>query len=202
MSDVSKTDLLIKLSSLFSKRFTLEELAVLAASAGLEYENVVGQTLDLKAVNLLQMAFRHNKLEALMSAARKARPAAPWPVSAGDLPNCPYKGLFAFQEEDEPLFFGRELFSEHLAARVEQQELTAVVGPSCSGKSSVVFASLIPKLRRQQTWRIIKMRPGNNPYQSLASTLLPFYKLKQDDIDRLIQSKKLTTAFMDGTLTL
>ena len=46
----SETDLLlIELRSLFSKRFTLEELAVLANDAGLEFENVEGQTRDLKA---------------------------------------------------------------------------------------------------------------------------------------------------------
>jgi serine/threonine protein kinase len=31
-------------------------------------------------------------------------------------PECPYRGLYAFQEEDAPFFFGRETFTEQLVA--------------------------------------------------------------------------------------
>jgi serine/threonine protein kinase len=62
-------------------------------------------------------------------------------------PLCPYRGLYTFREEDAPFFFGREAFTEQLVAAVDRQALVAVIGPSGSGKSSVVFAGLVAQLR-------------------------------------------------------
>ncbi|MCB0163775.1 MAG: PD40 domain-containing protein [Anaerolineae bacterium] len=51
--------------------------------------------------------------------------------------------------------------------------MVAVLGASGSGKSSIVFAGLIPVLRREGNWLIADFRPGNNPILSLAGTLIP-----------------------------
>ena len=63
----------------------------------------------------------------------------------------PYKGLRAFEEADAADFVGREGLVSQLVARMADQEPTsrmlAVVGPSGSGKSSVVSAGLVPALR-------------------------------------------------------
>ncbi|NJO53344.1 MAG: hypothetical protein HC840_32480, partial [Leptolyngbyaceae cyanobacterium RM2_2_4] len=56
----------------------------------------------------------------------------------------PYKGLSAFQEPDAPHFFGREALAEKLTQVVYQRPLVAIIGASGSGKSSLVFAGLIP----------------------------------------------------------
>jgi WD40 repeat protein/class 3 adenylate cyclase/energy-coupling factor transporter ATP-binding protein EcfA2 len=64
-----------------------------------------------------------------------------------DVP-CPYKGLLPFEPEDSELYFGREQLVEELAGRLEQSSFLAVVGPSGSGKSSLVRAGLVPALRR------------------------------------------------------
>ncbi|MBD2337486.1 CHAT domain-containing protein [Calothrix sp. FACHB-156] len=90
--------------------------------------------------------------------------------SLGAIANCPYRGLAAFQEEDAPYFFGREAVTHQLVNAVKQKPLIAVVGASGSGKSSVVFAGLIPQLKqdRNRDWQIISFRPGNNPFESLA----------------------------------
>ena len=90
--------------------------------------------------------------------------------SLGAIANCPYRGLAAFQEEDTPYFFGREAVTHQLVNAVKQKPLIAVVGASGSGKSSVVFAGLIPQLKRDKNrdWQIISFRPGNNPFESLA----------------------------------
>ena len=61
---------------------------------------------------------------------------------------CPYRGLRPFREEDEPFFLGRDSFAETLTNAVLRQPFLAVVGSSGSGKSSVVRAGLIPRLRR------------------------------------------------------
>lgn len=64
----------------------------------------------------------------------------------------PYKGLRAFTEADAAVFFGRERLVKQLIARLREdhplRNFLAVVGPSGSGKSSVVLAGLIPALRK------------------------------------------------------
>jgi DNA-binding SARP family transcriptional activator len=59
----------------------------------------------------------------------------------------PYKGLQAFTEADAPVFFGREVFVERLVGAVHRQPVTVVVGPSGSGKSSILQAGLLSHLR-------------------------------------------------------
>ena len=69
---------------------------------------------------------------------------------AGDVVN-PYKGLRAFDEGDADKFFGRRRLIDELieATRAggSDPRLLAVIGPSGSGKSSVVRAGLVPALR-------------------------------------------------------
>jgi class 3 adenylate cyclase len=77
----------------------------------------------------------------------------------------PYKGLRAFEEADAPDFFGREALTEHLVERIQTTRFLAVVGPSGSGKSSVVRAGLVPALRRgalhgSERWQIVQLLPG------------------------------------------
>ncbi|MCU0542278.1 MAG: CHAT domain-containing protein [Oscillatoriaceae cyanobacterium Prado104] len=88
------------------------------------------------------------------------------------IPPNPYQGLSAFGEEDADFFFGQEKFAKNLVEIVQKQPLVAVVGPSGSGKSSVVFAGLIPKLRKQGNWLIESFRPGKEPFVQLASVLV------------------------------
>ncbi len=93
----------------------------------------------------------------------------------------PYKGLRAFQEADAADFFGRQVLIDHLLARLansgETARFLAVVGPSGSGKSSVVKAGLIPALRRgalphsDQAF-IVEMFPGTHPLEELEAALL------------------------------
>jgi WD40 repeat protein/serine/threonine protein kinase len=89
----------------------------------------------------------------------------------------PYRGLFAFREEHARFFFGREEFTEQLLEKVKEQPLIAVVGPSGSGKSSVVFAGLVAALRREGNWAIDDFRPGHDPFQTMAGTLVPLLNL-------------------------
>ena len=83
------------------------------------------------------------------------------------IPPNPYQGLSAFGEEDAAFFFGRETFVNGLVQATHSQPLVAVIGPSGSGKSSVVFAGLIPQLRTEGNWLIESFRPGNQPYSVL-----------------------------------
>jgi energy-coupling factor transporter ATP-binding protein EcfA2 len=71
----------------------------------------------------------------------------------------PYRGLAAFTENDADLFFGREHLIRELSTKARRQRFIAVVGPSGSGKSSVVQAGLLPRL--PQDWKVVKLRPGD-----------------------------------------
>ena len=105
-------------------------------------------------------------------------------LELGGIPPCPYRGLFAFREEDAPFFFGRTQFAEHLVAEVKTKPLVTVVGPSGSGKSSVVFAGLVPRLRAVPT-HIVSFRPGNNPFGTLAEAIAPIYQQIENPQDDL-----------------
>ncbi|MBD2284503.1 CHAT domain-containing protein [Anabaena cylindrica FACHB-170] len=95
-------------------------------------------------------------------------------LQLGGIPPCPYRGLFAFREEDAHLFFGREEFTADLVKAVKRKRFVAVVGASGSGKSSLVFAGLTPQLRQDPNvqWQIISFRPGKNPFEALATALV------------------------------
>lgn len=95
-------------------------------------------------------------------------------------PENPYKGLRAFQAVDARDFFGREKSVQRLVARLAERNqfarFLAIVGPSGSGKSSVVKAGLIPALWRgdlpgSDRWFVIEMVPGSRPLDELEVAL-------------------------------
>ncbi len=88
----------------------------------------------------------------------------------GKLPKSPYQGLLAFGEENAEYFFGREKFVSELVEAVNTKSLVPIIGASGSGKSSVVFAGLLPLLK-EAGMQIVSFRPGNNAFDSLAITL-------------------------------
>jgi WD40 repeat protein len=93
-----------------------------------------------------------------------------------DLVSCPFKGLASFEIADADVFFGRERLVAELVARLVGSTLLGVVGPSGSGKSSVVRAGLLPALAADvlpgsARWLRVLLRPGNHPNAALAGAL-------------------------------
>ena len=90
---------------------------------------------------------------------------------------CPYIGLDGFWPDDQKFFFGRDRFINKLIDHLRTNNLLAIVGPFGSGKSSVVFGGLIPRLKDgalpdSENWHIYKrMLPGTKPLASLEETL-------------------------------
>ncbi len=109
---------------------------------------------------------------------------------------CPYQGLFAFGETNAQYFFGREAVADQLVTAAESRSLVAVIGASGSGKSSVVFAGLIPRLRKQGKWAIASFRPGDTPFKHLASALVGLLETQSSEVDKLVATNKLTTALL------
>lgn len=110
--------------------------------------------------------------------ARVRRAGASRPSSA--VP--PYLGLESFQVQDAGLFFGRERLTDELVAAVGTGDgavgaagrMVAVVGPSGSGKSSLVRAGLVPAWSGRpddppRSYTVLT--PGDRPLRRLAEAL-------------------------------
>ncbi len=96
-------------------------------------------------------------------------------------PDNPYKGLRSFQETDTTDFYGRAALTERLLSRLseagDETRFLVVVGPSGSGKSSVVRAGLMPALRKGALKLsprpfIADFLPGTHPFEELEAALL------------------------------
>jgi WD40 repeat protein len=106
----------------------------------------------------------------------KLPPPAPPPK-----PPCPYPGMAPFGEADSARFYGRDQEIEELVQRLRLHPFVAVIGPSGSGKSSLVYAGLVPALRKSgffgtsqeegTGWLVRAMRPGEKPLAALTDVL-------------------------------
>jgi WD40 repeat protein/tRNA A-37 threonylcarbamoyl transferase component Bud32 len=90
---------------------------------------------------------------------------------------CPFKGLASFEPVDADYFFGRERLVAELVARLVGAGFLGIVGPSGSGKSSVLRAGLLPALAGgvlpgSGSWRRLLMRPGHRPLEELRRVLV------------------------------
>jgi formylglycine-generating enzyme required for sulfatase activity len=114
-------------------------------------------------------------------------------------PRNPYKGLRAFREEDRSDFFGRDALIADLIHVIgngrSAPRFHAVLGASGSGKSSIVMAGLLPKLRTgslngSETWTYLDpMLPGAHPLEKLTIILArqlnrPHNEIRTDLDDR------------------
>ncbi|EPH46430.1 AAA family ATPase [Streptomyces aurantiacus] len=114
------------------------------------------------------------------------RPAPARP--AWDSSQPPYPGLEAFTEDDAGVFFGRDREIAELVARLHPvsavaaaRRCVAVIGPSGSGKSSLVRAGLLPALAaRRERWAVVPpFAPGTDPVAGLASGLAAVRPLRE-----------------------
>lgn len=92
---------------------------------------------------------------------------------AGDEPGIagvarPYRGLASFGSEHAALFFGRERQAEALANRIRRHPMVTVTGPSGSGKSSLLFAGVLPLMDEVSA---ASVRPGADPMKALERSL-------------------------------
>ncbi len=83
----------------------------------------------------------------------------------------PFPGLRAFTADDALIFFGRGVETSELVKRIEASRFVAVIAASGSGKSSLVAAGLIPRLKANaissgetgsKDWRFVRFTPGQS----------------------------------------
>jgi hypothetical protein len=128
-------------------------------------------------------------------------PADSADVADDKLP-CPYRGLFHFGPGDAEYFFGRKSFIETLFQATQTRNFIPLLGASGSGKSSVVFAGLVPKLQQEGHWQFTHFRPGSDPFHALALALVPLYTTNLNETERLAQARQLANYLRDGDIPL
>ena len=69
-------------------------------------------------------------------------------VKFDPIPDCPYRGLHAYTEADGEYFFGRDSDRDLVTANLVASRLTVLYGPSGVGKSSLLQAGVMRKLRQ------------------------------------------------------
>jgi WD40 repeat protein/DNA-binding SARP family transcriptional activator len=92
-----------------------------------------------------------------------ARSAPPVPSAT-----CPYLGLVPYDVADAEAFYGRDADVEACRNRLDDAGVLAVVGPSGSGKSSLVRAGLTAALLRDGH-RVVVITPGAHPMDALTA---------------------------------
>ncbi|MDX5569865.1 hypothetical protein PYK79_50295, partial [Streptomyces sp. ID05-04B] len=90
----------------------------------------------------------------------------------------PYRGLARFEPDDRKLFFGRDKLVEDLNGLVCDHRFAVLFGASGSGKSSLLRAGLIPRLRDEMATRgrpavLRVLTPGDRPAQTYGHLLTP-----------------------------
>ena len=97
--------------------------------------------------------------------------------TADEHPICPYTGLRSFTEEESLYFKGRDLQVDQITALLEENKFLMVTGASGEGKSSLIYAGLIPNARagffkaRYSNWVIADFRPERNPVKNMSIAL-------------------------------
>lgn len=124
----------------------------------------------------------------------------------------PYRSLEIFTEQDAEFFFGRDQFVSQLLNNLRREpRFLAVLGPSGSGKSSVIQAGLLPKLRQGEVpgsdnWTILKpTRPatllaeGLEAFQQTLQVQTPHKVLVLDQFEEFFTTNDLTASqvFLD-----
>ncbi|MFI6035509.1 AAA family ATPase [Streptomyces sp. NPDC051315] len=101
-----------------------------------------------------------------------APPRVEWPRD-----RVPYPGLDAFDEDEAPVYFGREAQAVELTRRLHAtathpaDRFLLLVGASGSGKSSLVRAGVMPRLRERRWTVVPAFAPGPSPLGALAGAL-------------------------------
>ena len=113
---------------------------------------------------------------------------------------CPYRGLSPFDEAHADYFFGRKALTHKLLDAIKDNSFCALVGPSSSGKTSLLRAGLMHHLRKgsylagSENWNLKLITPTQHPIKSLAAS---FSASTADSVQRaaqMHQAEQLLTA--------
>ena len=111
------------------------------------------------------------------------------------MPPRPYPGLRPFDESEWPLFFGRERMVDAVVTRLLRDQCLVVHGDSGSGKSSLIRAGVLPRLRHELAcadarWRTCVALPRGGPLGNLARELAALDG-RGDEADHVLELRRL-----------
>ena len=107
---------------------------------------------------------------------------------------CPYPGLRPFSEEESIFFKGRDLHIRQIVKLLEQNKMAFITGASGDGKSSMVYAGVVPYIRagfskaQYNSWLIFDFKPQRNPLASLTRSVVDEMNLSYDDTYKKMRS--------------
>jgi formylglycine-generating enzyme required for sulfatase activity len=134
------------------------------------------------------------------SEGEEEKEAKPFTDETGEV-ICPYQGLEAFTEETKQFFFGRVRKVEEIEQRLNQRSFVPVIGASGSGKSSVVLAGLIPRLKDLGGWEILPpIRPGDEPIARLKNIFEPYFPKSKKELTLLNDCLKKEPPNLQGLI--
>ena len=90
---------------------------------------------------------------------------------------CPYPGLRPFTEAESIFFKGRDLHIRQVVKLLELNKMAFIIGASGDGKSSMVYAGVMPYIRagffksQFNSWLVVDFKPQRNPLESIAGAL-------------------------------
>ena len=140
-----------------------------------------GYSVDARGGMGVQVGDRNIQINYAYNGLTLTDGVAPPPlVSVSGVVDSPYRGLGAFEEEDAPFFFGREEMATQLLERMTRlvagPGLLVVSGASGAGKSSLLRAGVLPRIRGAglgsapgaASWPCLVFTPGRAPLDELA----------------------------------
>src|SRR5687768_14850517 len=102
---------------------------------------------------------------------------------------CPYTGLRSFTEEESLYFIGRDLQVHRITSLLEQNKFLMVTGASGEGKSSLIYAGLIPNAKagffkaKYTNWVMADFRPERSPVKNMSEALSETFGTKTSTIE-------------------
>ena len=102
---------------------------------------------------------------------------------------CPYTGLRAFTEDESLYFKGRDEQVDQVTAQLEERKFLMLTGASGEGKSSLIYAGLIPNARagffkaKYANWTVVDFRPERSPIKSMARALADKFSILPSTIE-------------------
>jgi energy-coupling factor transporter ATP-binding protein EcfA2 len=124
----------------------------------------------------------------------------------------PYIGLRPFSEEDSLYFKGRDEQILQLTALLEANKFLMVTGASGDGKSSLVYAGIIPNARagffkaRYSNWIVADFRPERSPLYNLSKSISRNLRISNEEsvevelrrgFSSLVETYKSSSLYID-----
>jgi energy-coupling factor transporter ATP-binding protein EcfA2 len=126
---------------------------------------------------------------------------------------CPYTGLRPFTEDESIYFKGRDEHIDQATKQLQKNKFIMLTGASGDGKSSLVYAGILPNARagflksQFSNWAVANFRPERNPLGNLSHALAKQFGIANENIVRtelshgfsaLVDMYKASSLFTDA----